>query len=232
MNKETFKKLLTENNISYNDDILNKLDIYANFLLEYNSHTNLTAIRNIEDVYLKHFLDSALILKYYDINGDILDIGSGAGFPGMVLKIFKPEINITLLDSNNKKTTFLKELTKKLELNGVTIICDRAENYIKENREKFDFVTPRAVANLNTLSELCIPFVKVGGYFLPMKANVEEEFNNSKNAINILGAEYIKTINYVLPIENSNRTILEIKKIKNTPDLYPRLYDKIIKKPL
>lgn len=229
-----FINYLDEYQIKYNDDILKKLDIYANFLLEYNSHTNLTAIRNIEDVYLKHFLDSILLLVNFDIekNAKILDIGTGAGFPGVILKIFRSDLDITLLDSNNKKITFLNELIKKLELNNIKAVNDRAENFIKNNREAFDYVTSRAVSSLNVLSELSIPFVKINGYFIPMKGNYELELNDSLNAINILGGELIKTIDYLLPVENSNRSIIVIKKNKSTESCYPRLYDKIKKKPL
>lgn len=234
MNKDKFINYLDEYQIKYNDDILKKLDIYANFLLEYNSHTNLTAIRNIEDVYLKHYLDSILLLVNFDMkkNAKILDVGTGAGFPGVILKIFRSDLDITLLDSNNKKITFLNELIKKLELNNVKAVNDRAENFIKNNREAFDYVTSRAVSSLNVLSELSIPFVKLNGYFIPMKGNYELELNDSLNAINILGGELIKTIDYLLPIENSNRSIIVIKKNKSTESCYPRLYDKIKKKPL
>ena len=234
MNKDNFVKYLNEYQIKYNDDILKKLDIYANFLLEYNSHTNLTAIRNIEDIYLKHFLDSILLLVKFDIekNAKILDIGTGAGFPGVILKIFRSDLDITLLDSNNKKITFLNELIKKLELNNIKAVNDRAENFIKNNREAFDYVTSRAVSSLNVLSELSIPFVKINGYFIPMKGNYEPELNDSLNAINVLGGELIKTIDYLLPVENSNRSIIVIKKNKSTETCYPRLYDKIKKKPL
>lgn len=234
MKIEEFVKYLEKYNIKYDSQILNKLEVYAEFLLEYNTHTNLTAIRNVEDVYLKHFLDSVLLLNHVDLkeNSNILDIGTGAGFPGVILKIFRPDLNITLLDSNNKKITFLNELIKKLELNNIKAVNERAEEFIKENRENYDYVTSRAVSSLNVLSELSIPFVKVNGYFIPMKGNYEEELNDSINAIKILGGEVVKTIEYQLPIENSNRSIIIIKKNKPTDQCYPRLYDKIKKKPL
>lgn len=234
MNKDNFINFLIDNNVQYDENILKKLDIYANFLIEYNKHTNLTAIRNIEDIYLKHFLDSILLLVKFDIekNAKILDIGTGAGFPGVILKIFRPDLDITLLDSNNKKITFLNELIKKLELNNIMAVNDRAENFIKTNREGFDYVTSRAVSSLNVLSELSIPFVKVNGYFIPMKGNYELELKESLNAINVLGGQVVKTIDYLLPVENSNRSIIVIKKNKSTETCYPRLYDKIKKKPL
>ncbi len=234
MNKDQFIKYLIDNNIQYNEEMLNQLDIYASFLLEYNSHTNLTAIRNIEDVYLKHFLDSILLIKNWNFNSSakVLDIGTGAGFPGVILKIFRPDLDITLLDSNNKKIVFLNELIGKLNLQNICVINDRAENFIINNREVFDYVTSRAVSNLNLLSELSIPFVKIGGYFIPMKGNYECELKDSLNAIKVLGGELIETIDYQLPIENSNRSIIVIKKNKATEQCYPRLYDKIKKKPL
>ena len=234
MKIEEFINYLNDNNIAYTDEILNALEIYANYLLEYNSHTNLTAFKTKEEVYLKHFLDSILLLTKYDIpsNAKILDIGTGAGFPGVIIKIFRPDTEIVLLDSNNKKITFLNNLIEKLSLTNIKTVNDRAENFIKNNRESFDIVTSRAVSNLNLLSELSIPFVKIGGYFLPMKGDVTEEFNSSKNAITTLGGNYINTINYELPIENSARSIVVIEKIKPTESIYPRLYDKIKKKPL
>lgn len=234
MKIEEFINYLNDNNIAYTDEILNALKIYADYLLEYNSHTNLTAFKTKEEVYLKHFLDSILLLAKYDIpnNAKILDIGTGAGFPGVIIKIFRPDTDIVLLDSNNKKITFLNNIIEKLSLTNIKTVNDRAENFIKNNRESFDIVTSRAVSNLNLLSELSIPFVKIGGYFLPMKGDVTEELNSSKNAITILGGTYINTINYELPIENSARSIVVIEKNKPTESIYPRLYDKIKKKPL
>ena len=208
-----------------------QLITYKDFLIEYNKHTNLTAITNEEDIYLKHFYDSLTITKIIDLsNQKILDIGTGAGFPGMVLKIVYPELDITLLDSNNKKITFLKELSSKLNIK-VNLINDRAEEYIKDNRESFDIVVSRAVANLNTLSELSLPFVKVNGYFIAMKANVNEEINNSINALKILNSNIEEQLEFKL-INNDLRTLIKIKKNKKTDNKYPRRYEKIIKQPL
>lgn len=233
MNIENFVNELKKINITLNNKQLEQLNIYANFLIEYNKHTNLTSIKDIEEIYLKHFYDSITILKSNIIidNQTILDIGTGAGFPGLVLKIINPTLNITLLDSNNKKITFLKELTKKLNIE-VELVNKRAEEYIKDKREYFDIVTSRAVKELNILSELSIPFVKVGGYFIAMKGNYEEELNKSKHAIEILGGILENIISFKLPVINANRSLIIIKKIKETNKIYPRLYDKIIKKPL
>ncbi len=233
MNREEFINELKKINIVLNEDQIKKLEIYKDFLIKYNNHTNLTRIINEEDIYLKHFYDSLTIVNYVDFNNinNILDIGTGAGFPGMVLKIVFPRINVTLLDSNNKKITFLKELKELLNIN-VELINDRAENYIKNKREYYDLVVSRAVAPLPILLELTIPFVKVNGLFISMKANVEEELENSKNTHKILGAS-IKSINkFNLIKENSLRTIIIYKKNSKTDGKYPRLYDKIKKKPL
>ncbi len=233
MNKEEFIKKLKEENIEVTEQILQQLMIYKDFLIEYNKHTNLTAIKDEKDIYLKHFYDSIIISKYFSIkNEKILDIGTGAGFPGMVLKIFFPNIKITLLDSNNKKIRFIEELCNKLNIKDVEIICERAEDYCKNNREKFDIVTSRAVSNLTTLSEISLPFVKIGGYFIPLKGGNREEIESAQYAISILGGKTEKEYNYTLPVEESNRTILLIKKERKTPVLYPRQYNKIIKNPL
>ncbi len=233
MNKEEFIKELQKNNIEINDTIIEKLDIYIKFLIEYNKHTNLTAIKEEKDIYLKHFYDSIVLAKYYNFqNEKVLDIGTGAGFPGMILKIFYPGLKVTLLDSNNKKIKFLEELCKKININDIELVCERAEEYCQNNREIYDIVTSRAVSNLTVLSEISLPFVKKDGYFIPLKGGNKEEIEDAKNAINILGGEIEKEYNYLLPIENSNRTILLIKKKKNTPNKYPRQYGKIIKNPL
>ena len=230
----SFNELITslkELNIELTTYQQDQLLTYKDFLIEYNKHTNLTAITNEEDIYLKHFYDSLTITKIIEINNQkILDIGTGAGFPGVVLKIVYPDIDITLLDSNNKKITFLKELSNKLNIN-VNLINARAEEYIINNRESFDIVVSRAVANLNTLIELSIPFVKVNGYFIAMKANAKEEIESSLNAIKILNSNIDKTIEFNL-VNNDLRTLIKIKKNNNTDTKYPRRYDKIIKQPL
>ena len=232
----TFDELINELkkiNINLNEEQQRQIKEYATFLLEYNKHTNLTAIRDINDCYLKHFYDSLTIVNYIDLNkyNNILDIGTGAGFPGLVLKIVYPKLNVTLLDSNNKKVSFLKEISSKLEID-VTIINDRAENYIKNNREAFDIVVSRAVASLPVLLELTIPFVKVNGYFISMKGNAQEELEISKNTHSILGAKIDSINEFKLIKEQSNRTIIIYKKEKETDNKYPRIYDKIIKKHL
>ena len=222
---------LKELNIELTSYQQEQLIKYKDFLIEYNKHTNLTAITNEEDIYLKHFYDSLTITEAINLdNQKVLDIGTGAGFPGLVLKIVYPNIDLTLLDSNNKKITFLKELTIKLNIN-VNLINKRAEEYIIDNRESFDIVVSRAVANLNTLVELSIPYVKVNGYFIAMKANAKEEIDNSHNAIKILGSNIDGIIEFKL-INNDPRTLIIIQKNKETNIKYPRRYEKIIKQPL
>lgn len=216
------------------EEQLNKLDAYATMLIEYNKRFNLTAITKKEDIYLKHFYDSLTITKAIDLNKNlkILDIGTGAGFPGLVLKIFFPNIELTLLDSNNKKILFLNEVIKELDLKNVNCIHSRAEELPNNYKEYFDLVTSRAVAHLRILTELAIPYLKVNGLFIPLKGNIEEELQESTNTITKLKSEVINIINFNLPIENSTRNIVTIKKCSSTPTIYPRAYDKIKKKAL
>lgn len=234
MNKEEFVEEIEKLNINYNEEKLNKLDIYYKYLIEYNSHTNLTSIIDEKEVYLKHFYDSLTITKVVNLNmiTTLLDIGTGAGFPGVVLKIFYPHLEVTLLDSNNKKTTFLTKLINLLELSDIIVINERSEKHIIEKRESFDLVTSRAVANLKILSELSLPFVKLGGLFIPLKGDAASELNDSEHAIQKLGGKVDKIKSFLLPIENSKRTLIKVKKIMITKTEYPRSFDKILKKPL
>lgn len=234
MNETEFIKKLKNIDIILTQNQINKFKIYYEYLIEYNKHTNLTSITTKEDVYLKHFYDSCLLTKTIDFNNidTMLDIGCGAGFPGIVIKILFPNIKLTLLDSNNKKTKFCESLSKLLELDNVEIVNKRAEEYIVEKREFFDIVSARAVKNLPVLIELSIPYVKQNGYFIAMKSDYEEELNNSKNGIKVLGAEYIKTININLPNNTGIRNFILIKKTNKTNPKYPRNYSQIIKKPL
>ena len=234
MNKKIFIEELKKIGLELTEEQLNSLDIYCKYLLEYNSHTNLTAIKEEEQVYLKHFYDSLTFIKAIDLTNinNLIDVGTGAGFPGMVLKIIYPNVEVTLLDSNNKKITFLQELSKKLNLDKINFFHGRAEDFCKKNRESFDVVTARAVSNMTTLTELCMPLTKVGGYYIPMKGSNEEEVKDSLDAIEILGGIVRENIKFNLPIENSGRQIIKIEKVKNTPKEYPRRYEKIIKTPL
>ena len=190
MNKNEFINEVKKLNIDINEEILEKLDKYCSYLQEYNQHTNLTAIKEERDIYLKHFYDSLTIVKVIDLNqvDSLLDIGSGAGFPGMVIKIFFPNINVTLLDSNNKKTKFLESLAQLLNID-VNIVNQRVEEYSQDNLNKFMVVTSRAVANLRILAELSLPLVKENGYFIPLKGNLDKTLEDSIDTIKIMGGK-------------------------------------------
>ena len=231
MNIEEFIKACNELNISLDDKTLSNLNIYKEYLQEYNAHTNLTTIKEDEDIYLKHFYDSLTIVKAIDLNkvSSLIDVGTGAGFPGMVLKIVFPHLNVTLIDSNNKKTTFLSNLKDKLGLDNLNIINERSEEYAHKHIDEYDVVTSRAVANLRVLTELCLPMVKVGGKFIPLKATVEEEIKEANNIINVLNGKLSNKITFNLPKEESLRNILVIDKLDKTPKGYPRNYGKIKK---
>lgn len=234
MNKQEFITKTEELGIKLTEEQLNQLDIYCQFLLEYNSHTNLTAIKEEDQVYLKHFYDSLTFIKALDVTKhvNLLDVGTGAGFPGMVLKIVFPNLEVTLLDSNNKKINFLKELAQKLNLTKINFYHGRAEEFCLKNRESFDIVTARAVTNMTALTELCLPLVKLNGYFIALKGSNKEELDDSIYAITKLGGTLEKTINFKLPFDSGERNILRILKQKNTPKEYPRRYEKIVKNPL
>ncbi len=231
--EEFYNKVLEDFNISLTEKQKESFETYVNFLLSYNTKVNITAIKSIEEVYLKHFYDSLTIIKYVDMSNikSLLDVGSGGGFPGIVLKIMYPSISFTLLDSNHKKCDFQKEVIKLLNLDKIESVNDRAENYFKSNI-KFDMVVARAVAPLNVLSELCIPFLNINGHFISMKTSNENELNLAADAITILGGKIDNKYEFVLPNNGGNRVIYDIVKIKKTPKMYPRGYDKIIKKPL
>ena len=234
MNQNEFKIALNDLEINITDEQLNHLEIYYNLLVEWNEKMNLTGIIQKEEVYLKHFYDSLTICKVIDLNkiDSLCDVGTGAGFPGMVLKILFPNLHITLVDSLQKRLTFLETVKNEIGLTKLEIIHSRAEEYGTQNREKFDVVTARAVAPLNILLEYSIPMVKKDGYFIPLKANVSEELNNSMNAIKQLSVKLENKEEFLLPVENSQRTILLLKKIENTQKKFPRKYSDIKKKPL
>lgn len=233
MNKEEFIRALKDLNIDITNKQLSDLDTYYKMLIDYNSHTNLTRITEENEVYLKHFYDSLTLVKTIKLDYQtLLDIGTGAGFPGLVLKIVFPNLKVTLVDSLNKRITFLKSVIEKLNLKEVEAIHARAEEYILNKRESFDIVTSRAVANLNTLSELCIPFVKVGGYFVPMKADVKEELKSAEKGIKTLGGVLKNTIIFELSHDAGTRTLIKIEKLAKTSVKYPRKFSEIKKKPL
>lgn len=231
MNIETFIKEVEKLNISVTKENLASLAKYKDLLVEYNKKFNLTAIKSDEEIYLKHFYDSLTLIKAYSLNGNLklLDIGTGAGFPGLVLKIFYPDLELTLLDSNHKKIAFLEVVIKELNLKNVTCINSRAENLPKTYREYFDIVTSRAVAHLRILLELSILYLKVGGKLIAMKGLSEEEIKESTKILEKLDSRIVDTIKFNLPIEGSNRSLVIVQKNKKTNEIYPRSYDKIVK---
>lgn len=228
MTEEEFITELTKLNIEVTPEKLDQLKEYASFLLEYNQHTNLTAIRDINEVYLKHFYDSLTIVKAINLKevNTLLDIGTGPGFPGMVLKIIYPHLQITLMDSNNKKISFLKALAQELNLN-VEIIYGRAEEFIVNRREYYDVVTSRAVASLDILAELSIPYVKTNGLFVAMKSNYQEELQATLPILKKLESKVEKIEKFSLPKIEANRVIICIRKEKATNHKYPRNYNQI-----
>lgn len=229
MNLDLFIEETKKLGIELTSQQLEKLNQFYELLILWNQKMNLTRIIEKKDVYLKHFYDSLTLSKVIDLKQDLTlcDVGSGAGFPGIVLKICFPNLKITLLDSLQKRVNYLNEIIKELDLKNIEAIHTRAEDYAKQNREKFDIVTARAVANLKILSELCIPMVKVNGLFIAMKANIEEEIENSTEILKKLDSKIEKIETFYLPIENSIRNIIMIQKQKTTNNLYPRRIEKM-----
>ena len=231
MNKEIFKEQLKKLNITLTNDQEEKLNAYYKLLTEENQKINLTSITEEKEVYLKYFYDSLTVAKVIDLTKKqtLIDIETGAGFPGLVLKIVFPNLEVTLLDSSNKKVNFLNETIKKLKLTNIKTVNERIENYTKET---FDIVTSRAVSKTNILLELSCQLVKKNGFVILLKSNAEEELIESKHCLDILNFKLIKQEKFLLPIENSKRTILKFQKTKNISEKYPRNFAKIKKKPL
>ena len=231
MNEKEFLDALKELNIYLTNDQLDKLNKFYSLLIEWNTKINLTRIVDKESIYLKHFYDSLTITKINDFSkvNSLVDVGTGAGFPGIVIKIFFPHIKVVLIDSNNKKVTFLTNLIKKLDLEDIIAVNTRSEEYAHQHLDSFDVVTARAVTTLPALIELCLPLVKVGGYFIPLKGNVSEELEISRDILTKLNGTLEEKKEFNLPYEKSIRNILKIKKTDVTPKGYPRTYDKIKK---
>lgn len=212
-------------NIPLDEAQVNQLIRYADLLVEWNGKINLTAITDSEGIATKHFLDSMTALNTDCVTGKVIDVGTGAGFPGLVLKIVKPEVELTLLDSLNKRITFLKAVGTELGLNGVEYVHARAEDGGMNHayRGKFDTVVSRAVANMTVLSEWCIPFLKTGGYFLALKGPLaDQELKDAKRAISILGGEVEDVLEAEIPFTDLAHKIIIIKKVRQTPLKYPR----------
>ena len=228
---------LSNFNITLTEDQVNKFVIYKSLLKEWNQKINITSIEDDEEIDIKHFLDSLTPINtgLFKEKVKVIDIGTGGGFPGMPLKIYKEDIEVVLLDSLNKRINYLNEVIKSLNLTDISAVHGRAEDFgqNKDYREKFDIAVSRAVASLNILSEYCLPFVKVGGYFISMKGqDVEEEMKESSKAISILGGRVEKKVDVTIPNSDITHSLIIIKKIKETPTKYPRNAGKPKKNPL
>lgn len=229
MNKEEFKKVFMEYakkiDIDINEEQINKFYDYMNLLIEWNNKINLTAITDYNEIILKHFVDSLTINKCIKENNYVVDVGTGAGFPGIPLKIIRDDIKIVLVDSLNKRINFLNEVIKELNLKNIETVHARAEEFgrNKKYRQKFDIATSRAVANLSTLSEYMIPLVKINGRCICMKGKeIKEELKDSLNAIKVLGGKVENVEEFELADNDINRSIIYILKEKDTPNKFPR----------
>ena len=232
-----FEKKLKELNLIFNEQQIRQFIQYYELLVEKNKVMNLTAITEFDEVVDKHFVDSLSLVKVKNLNREmsLIDVGTGAGFPGIPLKIAFPQLKITLLDSLNKRVQFLNDVIDQLGLENITAIHGRAEDYGQnvDYREKFDLCVSRAVANLSTLSEYCMPFVKVGGSFIPYKSgSIEDELNNASKAVHILGGCLEKKFSFNLPDTDIERTLVVISKKTQTKKMYPRKAGKPSKEPL
>ncbi|WP_027127926.1 16S rRNA (guanine(527)-N(7))-methyltransferase RsmG [Fusobacterium perfoetens] len=232
--KEFLKDGIKKIGLDISDEKIDNLMEYLKLLIEYNSHTNLTAIRDEEGIIEKHFLDSLLVMKYMRITeGKAIDIGTGAGFPGMVLAICNPQIKFTLIDSVGKKINFLKQVIEKLGLSNVEAINVRAEEFINEkNRETYDIGLCRGVSKLNIILEYVIPFLKVNGRFLPQKMEGTNEEKDGENALKVLNSKIEKIYIDELPYIKDKRVIIDIIKLNKTNKKYPRANGVPSKKPL
>lgn len=226
-NIEIFENGLNDLNLSLSEKQIQQFMNYYDILVEWNSFMNLTAITDFEEVLVKHFLDSLALVKAADLSdvSTVIDIGTGAGFPGIPLKIAFPHLKVTLLDSLNKRIKFLQEVINRLELTDITPIHGRAEDYARQElyREKYDLCVSRAVANLASLSEYCLPYIKVGGQFIPYKSGkIDEEVIQSKKAVFLLGGKVDTTIHFQLANTDMERSFVIIDKPNSTPKKYPR----------
>ena len=238
MDKENLLvKGLSELGLTITEEQIEKFDKYYEMLIETNKVMNLTSITEYDEVIIKHFIDSLLVVNIFDINQSkkMIDVGTGAGFPGIPIKIMFPHLQITLLDSLNKRLKFLNNVIDELGLESIETVHGRAEDIARkeEFREQYDLCVSRAVANLATLSEYCLPYVKVGGCFIPYKSGeIDEELNNSKKAVQILGGKIEEVVKFQLPDTDIGRSFVKIKKNKNTAKKYPRKAGLPAKEPL
>lgn len=231
MNKEDFIKYCNDIDINITDELFDKFNKYYELLIQYNKMFNMTTITSYEDVFLLHFYDSICLKRtgYLEGKKSLLDFGTGAGFPGMVIAIIYKDINVTLIESNLKKCLFLKLIKEELKLDNVNIINDRVEEYSIKNREVFDIVTCRAVSLLPIIIETSISSLKVGGLLMPLKSNIDEEIKMTNTILNKFNLTFINKIEYNLPINNAYRCIPIYKKNGITDKKYPRSYNSILK---
>ncbi len=236
MIQTTLSKCAADAGFSLSEEQLSSFSVYADMLRDWNQKMNLTAITQDFEVATKHFADSLFGLKFIGENARVIDVGTGAGFPGIPLKIARPEISLTLLDSLNKRLTFLKAVIAELKLSGVETIHSRAEDGAAKKsplREKFDVCVSRAVSQLNVLAEYCLPYVKVGGVFLAYKGGeVDEELRTASNAVMLLGGKFEDVFRYSIPQTDITHSIVAVRKVCPTPEKFPRLQGKISKQPL
>ena len=233
--KREFEKYLEKMSISLNKEQYDQFYAYMLLLIEWNEKINLTAITEPQEIILKHFVDSLTIAKYIEEGKTIIDMGTGAGFPGIPLKIYRNDVKVVLADSLNKRIKFLNEVIEKMQLKNIETIHCRAEELgkNKEYREKFDYATSRAVANLSTLSEYLLPFIKLNGSGIFMKTmEIDEELENAKKAIKILGGRIEKVDKFEIPESDLGRSIIIVKKEKQIPSKYPRKPGTPAKEPL
>lgn len=220
------------------DEIIEQLFLLTEIMLEVNAYMNLTAIKDTEGIILKHYVDSLTASNYIPYGATVIDVGCGAGFPSLPLAIYRPDVRITPLDSTEKRIRYVNETANKLGLSNVNAVTARAEEFakLKTERESYDVAIARAVADLPILTELCLPFVKIGGAFIAMKAaKADEELSNSLNAIRLCGGDEPKTVSVDLSADGSafeSRRLIMSTKVRNTPELYPRNFGRIQKKPL
>lgn len=234
MNINSFNEEVKKLDITLTKNQMYKLEKLYELLVNYNENVNLTRIVEKKEVYLKHFYDSLTLIKAYNLKKEVslCDVGTGAGFPGLVLAICFPNLKVTLIEKLKKKVDFLFLVKKELGLDNVFICNERAEIFAKNNIEKYDIVTSRAFARLNMLVEICMPLVKVNGYFIPLKATLDEELKEAINAIEVMNSNLEEVISFNLPIEGSIRNLPVIKKVGNNKKRYPRKFSEIKKNPL